>query len=172
MRTASCRARPEAALTVRPWDADLPGAFAATCSSPVDALSSRRPASAIVSSHICAKPPSTKSSAQLTKLLSSEAINTTAFATSSGVPNRPRGMPETMPAFRQGRRRARDPAVLAGRFAGRPMLAARAGLVSGLPLMHRTFYIRLARVEEAAGAVGSLFPLEGGMGLRSVVYDF
>jgi hypothetical protein len=30
------------------------------------------------------------------------------------------------------------------------MLAARAGLVSGLPLMHRTFYIRLARVEEAA----------------------
>jgi hypothetical protein len=51
------------------------------------------------------------------------------------------------------------------------MLAACAGLVSGLPLMHRTFYIRLARVEEAAGAVGSLFPLEGGMGLRSVVYD-
>ena len=37
------------------------------------------------------------------------------------------------------------------------------------PLMHRTFYIRLARVEEAAGAVGSLFPLEGGMGPRSVV---
>ena len=30
MRTACCRARPEAALTVRPWDADLPGAFAAT----------------------------------------------------------------------------------------------------------------------------------------------
>ena len=30
------------------------------------------------------------------------------------------------------------------------MLAARAGLVSGLPLMHRTSYIRLARVEEAA----------------------
>ena len=30
------------------------------------------------------------------------------------------------------------------------MLAARAGLVSGLPLMHPTFYIRLARVEEAA----------------------
>ena len=30
------------------------------------------------------------------------------------------------------------------------MLAARAWLVSGLPLMHRTFYIRLARVEEAA----------------------
>ena len=30
------------------------------------------------------------------------------------------------------------------------MLAARAGLVSRLPLMHRTFYIRLARVEEAA----------------------
>jgi hypothetical protein len=84
MRTASCRARPEAALTVRPWDADLPGAFAATCSSPVDALSSRRPASAIVSSLICAKPPSTKSSAQLTKLLSSEARNTTAFATTYG----------------------------------------------------------------------------------------
>jgi len=47
------------------------------------------------------------------------------------------------------------------------MLAARAGLVSGLPLMHRTFYIRLARVEEGGRAVGSLFPLEGGMGLRS-----
>ena len=30
------------------------------------------------------------------------------------------------------------------------MLAACAGLVSGLPLMHPTFYIRLARVEEAA----------------------
>jgi predicted N-acetyltransferase YhbS len=30
------------------------------------------------------------------------------------------------------------------------MLAARAGLVPGLPLMHRTFYIRLARVEEVA----------------------
>jgi hypothetical protein len=30
------------------------------------------------------------------------------------------------------------------------MLAARAWLVSGLPLMHPTFYIRLARVEEAA----------------------
>jgi hypothetical protein len=30
------------------------------------------------------------------------------------------------------------------------MLAARAGLVLGLPLMHPTFYIRLARVEEAA----------------------
>jgi hypothetical protein len=30
------------------------------------------------------------------------------------------------------------------------MLAARSGLVPGLPLMHRTFYIRLARVEEAA----------------------
>ena len=30
------------------------------------------------------------------------------------------------------------------------MLAARAGLVSGLPLMHRTSYIRFARVEEAA----------------------
>jgi hypothetical protein len=29
------------------------------------------------------------------------------------------------------------------------MLAARAGLVPGLPLMHPTFYIRLARVEEA-----------------------
>jgi N-acetylglutamate synthase-like GNAT family acetyltransferase len=29
------------------------------------------------------------------------------------------------------------------------MLAARAGPLSGLPLMHRTFYIRLARVEEA-----------------------
>jgi hypothetical protein len=36
------------------------------------------------------------------------------------------------------------------RFAGRPMLAARAWLVSGLPLMHPTFYIRLARVEEEA----------------------
>src|SRR6202049_4922936 len=32
--------------------------------------------------------------------------------------------------LRQGRRRARDPAVPARRFAGRPMLAARAGLVS------------------------------------------
>jgi hypothetical protein len=30
------------------------------------------------------------------------------------------------------------------------MLAARAWLVSGLPLMHPPFYIRLARVEEAA----------------------
>ena len=40
--------------------------------------------SAIVSSHICAKPPSTKSSAQLTKLLSSEARNTTVFATTYG----------------------------------------------------------------------------------------
>ena len=30
------------------------------------------------------------------------------------------------------------------------MLAARAGLVPGLPLMHPTFYIRLAQVEEAA----------------------
>jgi GNAT superfamily N-acetyltransferase len=30
------------------------------------------------------------------------------------------------------------------------MLAARAGLVSGLPLMHPTFYIPLAQVEEAA----------------------
>jgi hypothetical protein len=30
------------------------------------------------------------------------------------------------------------------------MLAARAWLLSGLPLMHPTFYIRLARVEEAA----------------------
>ena len=30
------------------------------------------------------------------------------------------------------------------------MLAARAGLVPGLPLMHRAFYIRPARVEEAA----------------------
>ena len=30
------------------------------------------------------------------------------------------------------------------------MLAARAGLVPGLPLMHPTFYIRPARVEEAA----------------------
>ena len=38
----------------------------------------------IVSSLICAKPPSTKSSAQLTKLLSSEARNTTAFATTYG----------------------------------------------------------------------------------------
>ena len=30
------------------------------------------------------------------------------------------------------------------------MLAARAGLVSGLPLMHPTFYIRLAREEAVA----------------------
>jgi hypothetical protein len=30
------------------------------------------------------------------------------------------------------------------------MLAARAGLVTGLPLMHPAFYIRPARVEEAA----------------------
>jgi hypothetical protein len=29
------------------------------------------------------------------------------------------------------------------------MLAARAWLLSGLPLMHPTFYIRLARVEES-----------------------
>src|ERR1700719_3120707 len=52
--------------------------------------------------------------------------------------------------FRQGRRRARDPVIPARRFAGRPMLAARAGLVPGLPLMHPAFYIRPARVEEAA----------------------
>jgi hypothetical protein len=71
--------------------------------------------------------------------------------------------------LRQGRRRARDPAVPAGRFAGRPMLAARAGLVSRLPLMHRTFYIRLARVEGGGRAVGSLFPLEGcGATIRSL----
>ena len=50
------------------------------------------------------------------------------------------------------------------------MLAARAGLVSGLPLMHPTFYIRLAQVEEAGRAVGSLFSLEGDVGLRSGVY--
>jgi hypothetical protein len=35
-------------------------------------------------------------------------------------------------------------------------LAARAGLVSGLPLMHRTFYIRLARVEEATALSDSV----------------
>ena len=43
-------------------------------------------------------------------------------------------------------------------------------MIFGFPVMHRTSYIRLARVEEAAGAVGSLFPLEGGVGLRSGVY--
>ena len=42
-----------------------------------------------------------------------------------------------------------DPVIPARRFAGRPMLAARAGLVPGLPLMHPAFYIRPARVEEA-----------------------
>ena len=41
--------------------------------------------------------------------------------------------------FRQGRRRARDQAVPARRFAGRPMLAARARLVPGLPLMRSAF---------------------------------
>jgi hypothetical protein len=34
------------------------------------------------------------------------------------------------------------------------MLAGRAWLVSGLPLMHPTFYIRLARAEEAAALSG------------------
>ena len=44
-----------------------------------------------------------------------------------------------------------------------------AGLVSGLPLMHRTLH--QARPGRGGGrAVGSLFPLEGGMGLRSGVY--
>jgi hypothetical protein len=38
------------------------------------------------------------------------------------------------------------------------MLAARAGLVSGLPLMHRTSYIRFARVEEAAALSDLCFP--------------
>jgi hypothetical protein len=52
--------------------------------------------------------------------------------------------------FREGRRRAREPVIPARRFAGRPMLAARAGLVPGLPLMLPAFYIRPARVEEAA----------------------
>ena len=39
-----------------------------------------------------------------------------------------------------------DPVIPARRFAGRPMLAARAGLVPGLPLMHPASYIRPARV--------------------------
>jgi MreB/Mbl protein len=47
------------------------------------------------------------------------------------------------------------------------MLAARAGLVPGLPLMHPTFYIRLAQVEEAAALSDLCFPLEGDVGLRS-----
>jgi len=41
---------------------------------------------------ICAMPPSTKSSMPLTKLLSSDARNTTALAISSGMPTRPSGM--------------------------------------------------------------------------------
>jgi hypothetical protein len=48
-----------------------------------------------------------------------------------------------------------------------PMLVARAELVPDVALMHPIFYIRPARVEEASRAVGSLFPLEGGMGPRS-----
>jgi hypothetical protein len=50
------------------------------------------------------------------------------------------------------------------------MLAARAGLVSGLPLMHRTITFRLSPGRGGGRAVGSLFPLEGGVGLRSGVY--
>ena len=72
--------------------------------------------------------------------------------------------------LRQGWRRARDPAVPARPFAGEPMLAARAGLVSGLPLMHRTLTFRLSPGRGGGRAVGSLFPLEGGVGLRSGVY--
>src|SRR5437588_4542342 len=79
------------------------------------------------------------------------------FTTASIFGNRQRDIRETCPSgterqrtgtrrgLRQGRRRARDPAVPARRYAGRPMLAAGAALVSGLPLMHRTSYIRLAR---------------------------
>jgi hypothetical protein len=52
----------------------------------------------------------------------------------------------------------------------RPIFAARAGLVSGLPLMHRTSYIRLARVKEAAALSDLCFRSKGGVGLRSGVY--
>src|ERR1700686_3550899 len=48
---------------------------------------------------ICAKPPSTNSSIPVTKLLSSEARNTTAFAISSGCPNRPIGTVAIMAAL-------------------------------------------------------------------------
>ena len=37
------------------------------------------------------------------------------------------------------------------------MLAARAGLMPGLPLMHPAFYIRPARVEEAAALADLCF---------------
>ena len=46
------------------------------------------------------------------------------------------------------------------------MLAARAGLVSGLPLMHRPLTFRLSPGRGGGRAVRSLFPLEGGVGLR------
>ncbi|PYQ48997.1 MAG: hypothetical protein DMF78_19615 [Acidobacteria bacterium] len=49
-----------------------------------------------IADQTCAKPPSTNSSVPVTKLLSSEARNTTAFAISSGLPSRPSG---TMPAI-------------------------------------------------------------------------
>jgi hypothetical protein len=41
--------------------------------------------------YTCAKPPSTNSSVPVTKLLSSDARNSTALAISSGVPNLPSG---------------------------------------------------------------------------------
>jgi hypothetical protein len=47
------------------------------------------------------------------------------------------------------------------------MLAARAWLVSDLPLMHPTFYVRLARAEKAAALSDLCFRSKGGMGLRS-----
>ena len=50
------------------------------------------------------------------------------------------------------------------------MLAARAGLVPGLPLMHPAFYIRPAPGRGGGRAVGSVFPLEGGMGLRPRIH--
>ena len=53
-------------------------------------------------------------------------------------------------AFDKGGAERATRLYLRRRFAGRPMLAARAGLVPGLPLMHPTFYIRPAQVEEAA----------------------
>src|ERR1700731_4299546 len=53
-------------------------------------------------------------------------------------------------AFDKGGAERVTRAVPSRRFAGRPVLAALAGLVPGFPLMHPKFYIRLAQVEEAA----------------------
>ena len=51
------------------------------------------------------------------------------------------------------------------------MLAARAGLVPGLPLMHPAFYIRPARVEEAAALSDLCFRSKAvwGLPLRGTV---